>query len=330
MLHPHFGGLVMNTALLPLLSLSLLSAQVSDNQCAMKFGFAQRDGKFKLKDGTSRPRHTAVWLDDQNAMLFADSMNVNTDGTLRSYSVDDYWGEKTALNNLCNASSDKCSGMTSDQKRARRLATQKAKADGWPIAAIPALKIDPQIIPFKEDGRPCDEVDGYLVSATALIKPGIDNRCDVNRYIDSQHLQAVVLPRGPRPDPKKPRNKSAFQLRGAEIGDLAVVMSGDGTVLTFAVVGDVGPASELGEGTIALAKTLLRKDALPLNYREVRGDTGQRWIPGKTFTLIFPKSRDAKNPYVDQTRIDADAQKLFEAWGGVARLKDCASIYKAR
>lgn len=332
-------GVDMQTSIVLALTttLALVSGQASTpglTQCSMTQAFTQSD-----KNGGKTPRFTNVWADDQKVMLFADTMNVNTDGTLRSYSVDDYWGETAALNNLCNASQDSCDGLTSDQKRLRRIATQDAKAKGWPASAMPALKMNPDITPFR-DGKPCPEVNGFLVSATSLQKPNSKDVCDISNYVDSLTVNAVVLPRGPRPDPKKPREQSDFQKRGAEVGDLAVAVSANGTIQALAVVGDTGPATELGEVSIGLAKVLLRKTTLPANYLEVRGYRmvngkkmavpGLAWTPGKTFILVFPKTRNAGAPYMDQARIDAEAKKSFDAWGGADRIKACMAGYVSR
>ena len=79
-------------------------------RCDMQHGFDQPDQAGK--------RTLPVWKDGKGgALLFADSMNVNTDGTRRSYSVEDFWGEKRAINNLCNAMSDACRGLDKEGKK---------------------------------------------------------------------------------------------------------------------------------------------------------------------------------------------------------------------
>lgn len=328
----------MKFALVLSLCTSLLSHQVTANSCSMSYEFSQPDGTTKDKNGKSLPRHTNVWADTDKVMLFADTMNVNTDGTLRSYSVKDYWGESVALNNLCNASIDACSGLNTEQLKQRRIATQKASSDGWPPESIAKLKLSSEIIPFVK-GKPCPEVDGFLVSATALKNPKISDVCNISRYLDSLTVNAVVLPRGVIPLATKEKTKpkrlpSEFEKRNAKVGDIAAVMSGDGTILAFAVVGDTGPSKELGEVSVALAKVLLNKPTLPLNYQEVRGRSPFKptdsWTPGKTFIVVFPNTRDLASPYMDQKRIDEKGKEIFESWGGIDRLNDCRSSYIAR
>lgn len=287
--------------------------------CDMTVGFQQPD-----QGGATT---LAVWEDaGQTGLLFGDVLHVNTDGTKRSYDVGDFWGETRALNNLCNAMSDACAGLSSTQLRDRRILTQQARADGWPAAALAKTKISASIIPMKNN-KPCPEVDGYLVSATALHVPNMSDACDLTNYVDALSTPALVLPKRAKNAPPTP-----FEVRKAGVGDLAVVVSADGKRRVFAVIGDKGPAKELGEGSIALAGALLGKTAQPANYREVRGKApyvGQGW-DAKGIVLIFPGSADPKTPYMTKARIDVAAGALFETWGGAARLEACRLAYKPK
>jgi len=86
-----------------------------------------RGSAFMQPDHKAPQGTTAVWSDAENsALFFIESLNVNTDGTRRSYSIEDFWGKKTALNNLCNAMTDKCAGLDKTGMANRRLGTQKA------------------------------------------------------------------------------------------------------------------------------------------------------------------------------------------------------------
>ena len=270
-------------------------------------------------------RTTAVWRDPaKKALLFADALHVNTDGTKRSYKVSDFWGKADALNNLCNAMSDACAGLDSGQLRTRRMAIEKARADGWPEAAWAASRISDQIIPRHKgpEGRqvPCPEIDGFLISATALTDPAISDQCNLDRYIDALTVNAVVIP-----------GSATLTATGARVGDLAVVMKPDGTAF-YAVVGDTGPRKEIGEISIALAGAILGKTRPPANYDEIRGRaprwTGKGWDVPKGFVLILPGTRDAANPYLTTSRIEAAAAPLFQAWGGTDRLKACMQVYR--
>lgn len=293
----------------------------------MKFAFNQSD--------TDGRETVPVWESPkEGALFFSTGLHVNTDGTKRSYSVDDFWGSGTALNNLCNAMSDRCKGPRAESAvekerrlRARRILTQKAKAEKWPTKLTQQTKIGKNIIAFKNK-KPCPEVDGFLVNATALHDPNVTDVCSFSRYVDSLKTPAIVLPG--REDEEVP---TSFQKRGAWPGDLAVVMSADGSVLAYSVVGDTGPARNIGEGTIALAGRLLGKKNEPKNYCEVRGKSncgganyrGQGWDVPMAHVIIFPRTKDEEHPYMTADRIEEQARVHFDNWGGLDRLKSCVS-----
>jgi hypothetical protein len=297
---------------------ALLAGPAAAADCGMSLAFKQPDeGGAKLR---------SVWADPgAKGLLFAEGLHVNTDGTRRSYRVDDFWGETDAVNNLCNAMSDACDGLSQEGLKARRIATQNARAAGWPAAQLAATRIAPSIIPFR-NGKPCPELPGgFLVSATALHKPPPADACDVATYADSMSAPALVLPKRAASGTLTP-----FEMRNAKVGDLAVVMSGDGARIAYAVVGDTGPSRELGEGSIALARILLGKDHDPVNYREVRGKppfVGQGWDVPRSFVLILPGTRNATSPYITRDRIEAEAKAAFATWGGAERLNACRTAY---
>ena len=287
-------------------------AQVS---CEMKLAFWQRD------KSVASGKTAVLESRGGTALFFQDRLNVNTDGTRRSYSVADFWGEKTAVNNLCNAMSDACAGLDNAGLAARRQLTQKVASQGWPADGFKQTHISPNIIPLK-DGKPCPEIDGYLVSATALTKAKVTDVCDLASYVDALHVPAVVIP----------KTSTDFGAHRAEIGDLAVAMLPDQAEPVFAVVGDTGPVDELGEGSLALNGKLLGKSE-PVNYREVRGKapftSKDAWMTPPTAVLIFPGTRDDNDPYLTVDRITAAARPLFETWGGVGRMKACFETAKA-
>lgn len=288
-------------------------------ECDMQLAFEQKD---KNAPGGMTPVWSSSATEPKSpALMFIEKINVNTDGTHRSYNVSDFWGEQRALNNLCNAMSDACVGLDTEGLRQRRILTQQARAQGWPRELTERTRIDPHIIPFK-DGKPCPEIDGYLVSATALHRPTISDVCDMSNYLDALVTPAIVLPKG---------NDSEFAHRNARIGDLAVALRPGSTVPVFAVIGDYGPSGELGEGSIALNGRLLGKTTPPDNYREVRGKApyhGKAWVVPATFILIFPGTRNVSAPFMTSERIDPEASRLFERWGGLARAHACINAYR--
>jgi hypothetical protein len=47
------------------------------------------------------------------------------------------------------------------------------------------------------------------------------------------------------------------------------------------------------------------------------------WGLDRAVTVIFANTRDSNQAFINQDRIDAAAKPLFEAFGGLARLKAC-------
>lgn len=282
---------------------------------------------FKQSDDNAAGGKTAVWVDsNKSALMFVEKLNVNTDGTKRSYSVGDFWGKDNALNNLCNAMEDKCKGLDTQGLMQRRVLTQKAAAADWPKELLAQTRISSSIIAFKNE-KPCPAVDGFLVSATALHVKKIVDKCDIASYVDALATPALVIPKRPK------AGVSEFAQRGARVGDLVVAMRPGSTTPVFAVVGDSGPANSLGEASLAMNGLLLNKTAAPKNYMEVRGKdpfkSADAWVAPPTAVLIFPGTRDLEQPYMTPDRIEVATRPLFEKWGGVARLSACVKAISA-
>src|SRR5216683_1924018 len=151
---------------------------------------------------------------------------------------------------------------------------------------------------------PNDPFPGYYVSATALAdrsKPANDP----TRYVDASKIPFVVLPGG-----------MARQL-GARPGDFAAVFNQRNGKSSYAIFGDVGPYDRIGEGSMALAENLgIRSDA--------RNGGARRGI----LYLVFPGSGNGRPRTIEE--IDAEAEKLFQAWGGAAKFAACKVQVPAR
>jgi hypothetical protein len=301
------------------ISIVLAATSAHAVDCGMGKAFTQPDDGGRTQ--------VNVWATpDRSALLFGEALHVNTDGTTRSYSIADFWGEKTAINNLCNAMSDGCAGLTSQQLQQRREQTQEADKLGWPADELAKTKISRTIIAFDEKKKTwCKDSNGYLVSQTALAKRDIKDPCDQSNYLDSLKIPAIVIPKG---------GSNGFAVSGVRPGDVAIVMSRDGKTVVPAIVGDLGPSKELGEGSVALNGKLLGKTKEPVNYLEIRGKgayRGQGWDVSKAYVIVFPKTRSAGDPYMTVEAIDAAANGAFAKWGGSAgkeRLQACAAVYK--
>lgn len=279
---------------------------------------------FKQVDIDAPGDRTPVWADKDGNLMFIERLHVNTDGTKRSYRVDDFWGESEALNNLCNAMSDACAGLGKAQLTARRIATEQAAKNGWPKDQLQKTRLSSQIIPMP-GGKPCTPIDGFLVSATALHAKGIKDQCKLENYVDSLATPAIVIPKDRKGKP------SEFSRRGVKVGDLVTAMPVDQPVIVHGVVGDTGPVNKLGEASIAMNGKLLQRTGLPENYQEVRGKgkyQGQGWSAPATFVLIYARSRDADDPYMTVARIEPLASDRFTIWGGSDRARACIDEYR--
>lgn len=288
----------------------------AQTQCAMSHAFDQ-------PDVDAPGGKTSVWKDEQGNLMFVQPLQINTDGTRRSYNVDDFWGTERALNNLCNAMNDLCAGLDKPGMQSRRELTQRAHKEKWPKDLLAQTKLNPNIIPMP-GGKPCESIDGYLVSATALRKPHVSNECDLTNYVDALTVPALVIPQNPK------GGVSEFAKRDIKVGELVVAMSGQRTVR--GVIGDTGPARKLGEATLAMNGQLLGKTEEPKNYNQVRGRKpyqGQGWSVPSAFVLIFAGSRDDTNPYMTTERIDPEVDRRFSQWGGTARAQACTDQYRS-
>jgi hypothetical protein len=144
---------------------------------------------------------------------------------------------------------------------------------------------------------PNDPFPGYYVSSTALTDR-TKSPNDPARYVDSTRIPFVVMP-----------SRMARGI-GMRPGDFAVVFNLRNGQSSYAIFGDVGPSDRIGEGSIALAQNLgIHSDA--------RNGGTRRGIA----YLIFPGSGDGWPKTVEQ--INAQADNLLQAWGGIDLLSAC-------
>ena len=121
---------------------------------------------------------------------------------------------------------------------------------------------------------------------------------DPRRYVDASEIPSVVLPYN--------------QLGGAELGDFAAVVNRKNRRLAYAIFADLGPPRYLGEGSIALAEAL----GIPSSAKHGGAYEGVVYV-------VFPNSGNGKSRPAEE--INAEAAKLFEAWGGMKQLEACFS-----
>jgi hypothetical protein len=177
------------------------------------------------------------------------------------------------------------------------------------------------IIPRDRDGYPCryqaadGSRNGYFISSTTLENnstPRADG-CAPNRYLDAEVVPFVVLPKG--------------GFGKVQIGDIAIVRFKDRVV--YAVVGDAGPATKLGEGSIALNAKLLGKFGEPfLNMKATWTldiDSG-----GPVSILVLGDTHQSLNGNYSPHNIEAVARRALARWSGghdpLARFEACRAI----
>ncbi len=145
--------------------------------------------------------------------------------------------------------------------------------------------------------RRIDPKPGFYVSTTSLVDVRVARETDPRRYVDATLVPYVVLP------PKAQR--SADNPEGAQLGDFAAVVNMRNRKVVYAVFADSGPHEKLGEGSAALAEALQNPDD---QYDVV--------------TVVFPGSH--KDPSWPQSvaQINAEGERLFERFGGLARVDE--------
>lgn len=139
-----------------------------------------------------------------------------------------------------------------------------------------------------------DPAPGYYISTTSL-EDVSKARTDPHRYVDSSTIFFISLP-----------GRAGI---GVKLGDLAAAYRHSNGKLAFAVVADIGPTNRIGEGSIALAEML----GVPFNHEHFKG------VPDGITYIIFPGS-GGKWPRTVR-EINEEGAKLFQAWGGLDRLK---------
>jgi len=239
------------------------------------------------------------------ALLFVSQMQVNTDGAPDSYHPDNL-----GITHLCNGLSVGAPGRACVWKPDCLADFRKARAAGFTG--------DPKICFFAmvttRDGRPVlqkegDPKPGYYISTTALKSPGKPaDRPEAQ--LDSNAIPFVVIP-----------GKWNRRFEDAGLGDVAAVYRKSNGRLEFAVVGDTGPNNKLGEGSVAL-HLALGNDPFVTRSGVRRAGHG---IGGRDVVyLLFPGSRSAMRAFTAEA-IRAEGRRQLEAFGGEAKLKECAA-----
>jgi hypothetical protein len=141
---------------------------------------------------------------------------------------------------------------------------------------------------------------------------GTQGDCDQSKWIDALTVPTFVLPGG-----------SKFQQGGATVGNVAVALTLGDHRMALGIVGDTGPAMEIGEASVEMNRILngLPAGAIPAN----RADAEERFQGPKTILLVFPGAANRTSQPINASTVNAFAEARLKAWGGEDRLAACLS-----
>ncbi|MGH7784565.1 MAG: hypothetical protein ACREO5_12080 [Candidatus Binatia bacterium] len=277
-----------------------------NNACHFSVSFTRPDEggtrSVRVFEGRSEPA-----LHGMKPLLFVvPDVKVNTDGTKISYKVDDPRARNGAINDIRNAMR---AGHTIAEFE------QLAQNDWQPLTRTWQVLSSAVIEKDRRTGKPCVTADNFLVSMTADVSvAGARDRvgdCDQTKWIDALTVPALVLPGG-----------SQFQAKGAKTRSFVVAMTLKGPErIAFGIVGDTGPAKELGEASVEMNRIL---NGLPDNDKpNSNSDAVRRFQGPKSVILIFPGSENRLAHPVTAERVQSEVEARFDAWGGKPRLAAC-------
>lgn len=151
----------------------------------------------------------------------------------------------------------------------------------------------------KRSGNPViqkqtDPAPGYYISKTSL-EDQTKNRLNPKRYVDSESIPFFVLPSNKR--------------FGASLRDVGFVVNPKNGKSCGCIYADSGPKGKIGEGSIALAKSL----GIPSSPKN--GGIGHGIV-----YIVFPQSNQIW-PMTTEN-IKEISLNVFQRWGGLNRLKE--------
>lgn len=254
-------------------------------------------------------------LENARPLLFISTLKVNTDGTRISYHERDVTGRRCAtdpgagpcaINNIRNAF----------RNHTRPESDFEAVRDaGYPVDRTWQV-LSPSIIEKNaQTGKPCVSADGYLVSMTAdvSVAGGFARQgdCDQSKWIDALSVPALVIP-----------GNSRFLAEGVAKRSLVLALSTSSSRRVVpAIVGDIGPSTELGEATVAMNRRLngLPDDDAPKH----RQDAIARFQAGPTALVVFPGNAATLARPINATRVEEAGADALAKFGGIDKLYAC-------
>lgn len=262
---------------------------------------------------------------ERKIILFQTNLRVNTDGSPLSYHPQDPRGRTKALNNICNGIAVRRVNSNknlcfSEFGKAIQVFEQFRDSNFQTVPTGFRITWQNVLATVKENGKdvPCvfksGEFKGYFGSLTALRNDLTTGRgeCDVNDQVNPMTVPALVLAGGQNP-------VRAF---GAKLGDLLIAFNPRTQLFTAAIIGDTGPADNLGEGSVSLNMKLLGATTPPTNKEETFRLSIENTkvliaiIPGsRLFNVAKPYTAENINQRIDDWRTEAGfltVEKLVE------------------
>ncbi|WP_442581823.1 hypothetical protein ACSBOB_07550 [Mesorhizobium sp. ASY16-5R] len=313
------SGTYLASAMAFVVALTAVESEASAAGCGFRHKFTRSDEQgatsVKVFEGD-----LVATLGNIRPLLFITSLKVNTDGTKISYHKDDVTGRRCAsdpsatpcgINNIRNAYRNSAR-PTSDFTAVRDAGFPEIKT--WKVLSSDIIEKN------AVTKQPCITSDGYLVSMTAdvAVAGGFTRvgDCDQSKWIDALSMPAVVLPKATTSTP------SQFNAHGIRKRSTVVAFSRSATNRVVAgIVGDFGPANEIGEANIAMNRQLngLPESDLPKH----RQDAIDRFQAGRTAVLLFPGNDMILARPISGARISEAGGAALEKFGGAQKVYDC-------
>ena len=253
--------------------LSHAPAQAAGDACGFVRAFSQPDEGGAQTVHVYRGAASADISGVRPLAFVVPDVKVNTDGTRISYAADDPRAKTKAINDIRNAYNNPKRPISDFE--AVRDAGWKPSARVWSVLSSTIIEKDAR--PGQE-GRPCLDDKGFLVSMTAIRAKngGVQGDCDQSKWVDALTVPAFVLPGG-----------SQFEQSGAGVGNIIAGLTlHQPRQIVLGIVGDIGPHSEIGEASVEINRILngLPQGTIPSN----RVDAEKRFQGPKTLFLILP------------------------------------------
>jgi hypothetical protein len=268
----------------------------------------------------------SVFRTSDGLVTFKTNIDVNTDGALQSYKIDDLGfflpngklQTNSALNTICNGvnirranhaklfGAAQCRQLIDEFKRIRDLGWLRDGENYVEFYAIARVPGTESPAPAKSRGKPCEK-DGFYVSQVARAMDASKPVCDPEHWVDALRIPAIVLPLDDR-----------MKATGVALHDLAIIRLANGKRVG-AIVGDTNP-SVIGEATVIAAMRLRDMTTPPANYRA----TVALALPAAEY-VVFPgtKGQLAHLSNASDPDIQAKAQALFDQFGLGTRPQLC-------